>query len=366
MLCEWGKLEMKILYVITSFGGGGAESQLFSFAKCIKKYEEVECKLCALKKGGEFETKIKKEGISYTIFGTSSIVKNILKLHQELKNGRYDIVHAHMLYSDVVCRFASIGTKVKVVSTHHGLGRWKKKWLIALDKLTKNRVDHFIMVSDKSYEIRLSREKYPSSKMTVIYNGISSDFIAEKNRILSKDKIVLGCVARFTENKQMHYLIEVLRELKKQYNNVFVEFVGQGETENYVKELTNRYNLDECVTFHGWSDDVKSIISQWNFFLLCSTNEDFPVSLLEAMGSGIVPVASNVGGIPKILDNGRLGSLCNSRDYHSFTEGVKRYIIDVDKYNETSKECIENIKNNFSIEKNVERYLQIYRNVLEA
>ena len=357
---------MKILYVITSFGGGGAESQLFSFATCLKKHKEVEFKLCALKKSGEFEQKIQQEDIPYIIFGISSIVKNITKLHHELKNGKYDIVHAHMLYSDIVCRIASIGTSVKVVATHHGLGRWKKRWLIALDKLTKHRVDHFIMVSDKSYEIRLDREKYPASKMTVIYNGISSDFVAGNSRTLSKDKITLGCVARFTENKQMHFPVEVLRELEEQNNNVFVEFVGQGETEDYVKELANSYKLEERVTFHGWSNDVKSIISQWDFFLLCSINEDFPVSLLEAMGRGIVPIVSNVGGIPKILDGGRLGVLCDSRDYHSFTEGVLKYIDDVDQYSKTSRNCIENIRNNFSIEKNVEKCLQIYEKLLEA
>ena len=87
-----------------------------------------------------------------------------------------------MLYSDIVARFAGKIAKARVVSTHHGLGKWKKRWLVFIDKLTKSMVDAFIMVSEKSRQIRIQREKYPPEKAHVIYNGIPDGLCAEAGR----------------------------------------------------------------------------------------------------------------------------------------------------------------------------------------
>ena len=344
---------MNVLYVITTFDGGGAESQLYSFCKCLKEQTgDISFSLCALKKGGVFEKKLRDSNLPYQIIGGKSFIKHIVKVHKIIKQKKINIVHAHMMYSDLVCRLATIGTKCKVVSTHHGLGKWKKKWLIFLDKITKKRVSHFIVVSEKSYEIRKEREKYPPSKMSVIYNGIPDSFFEIEGKTLSNEKIVFGCVARFTKNKQMHLLVEVLNALRGD-KRLCVEFVGEGDEMKSVKELVNKYKLSNRVVFHGWSDNVKSIISKWHFFMLCSINEDFPVSLLEAMACGLVPIASRVGGIPYILNDGQIGSLCNPELPESFALGISKYLSNNNLYNIHSCASIKRIQDNFSIEKNV-------------
>ena len=355
---------MKILYVISTFGGGGAESQLFTFCEHLQKQTNVSFSVLALKSGGSIEIRFKEAGINYDICGNSSFLKNVRAVHKIIKKEKYDIVHAHMLYSDIVCRLAITGTKTKLVSTHHGLGKWKKKWLLFLDKITKWKVSHFIMVSQESYKIRVKREKYPPKKMSVVFNGIDSNIISKSPKTIGKDKIVFGCVARFTQNKQINYLVNILNELRDD-KRFCLELVGEGEEKDKVEEMVNSMHLSDRVVFHGWSNSVIDIISQWNFFVLCSINEDLPVSLLESMARGLVPIASRVGGIPDVLQNGKLGYLCNSSSFLDYLQGINYYTNDPVLYSSTSANCEKFIEENFSINKSVEKTIDIYNKILK-
>lgn len=354
---------IKVLYVISTLGGGGAENQLFYFCSNLSKKESVSFDVCAIRDGGVLEKRFINIGVKPLILNARSFLKAVIKLRKTIKRGGYDIVHAHMFFSDIVCRLATLGLKVKIVCTHHGLGMWKKNWLVLFDKMTKNRVDHFIVVSERSYEIRKTREKYPPAKMSVIYNGVPDYFFMDSKKQLPKDVIVFGCVARFTKNKQMNYLVEVLNKLKKTYN-LRLELVGEGEEFSSVQKLVSDYNLENNVVFHGWSDKIRDIISSWDYFMLCSINEDLPVSLLEAMAVGLVPIATNVGGIPKLLNYGELGVLCDSNDFQSYCDGLTS-LIESHKYSIISEKCIEYVRKNFSIENNVEKCLALYSSILQ-
>ena len=119
---------MKVLYVISTLGGGGAESQLCSFAiELSRSHPKVDFEICALKDGGVFESTLEKNKIKYTVLHTKGILKSIFKLRRVIKTRKIDVVHAHMFLSDIVSRYATLFTGCKLVSTHHGLGKWKNK-----------------------------------------------------------------------------------------------------------------------------------------------------------------------------------------------------------------------------------------------
>lgn len=353
---------MKILYVISTLGGGGAESQLCTYALELKKrHPEYDFEICAIKTGGVFEKKLFEAGISYTVLNSYSLPKSVVLVRKLIKDKRFDIIHAHMFLSDIVTRLATIGYNTKVVATHHGLGKWKTKPMLLLDRITQWRVDQFIMVSQQSYNIRLRRERYPANKMMVIYNGLSEDFVKTQSKSLpaNGERIVIGTTARLTDNKQINLMIDVMKDLAA-YPNLFYEVVGEGENFEKLINQTKRLGIESRVHFWGWQDDVTGIIENWHIFALPSINEDLPVAMMECMAQGIVPVASRVGGIITLLQNGENGILCDSGNRNTFTEGIIYLLEHPDEYARCSERCIKTIRENFLIQKTVEDTVAVY------
>ncbi|MCD8373465.1 MAG: glycosyltransferase, partial [Clostridia bacterium] len=341
----------------------GAESQLCTFALELKnRHPEIEFEICAIKQGGVFETKIANAEIKYIILNSQNILELIIKVRRLIHKGRYDIIHSHMFLADIIARIATMGYKTKLVATHHGLGKWKTKLMLLLDSLTKFRVDQFIMVSQQSYEIRLKREKYPANKMRVIYNGLSDAFVSNTSKHLppSDEKIIIGTTARMTDNKQINLMIDVMKRLED-HTNLFYEVIGEGENFDKLVQQVKDLHLESKVKFWGWQNDVISITKNWHLFALPSINEDLPVAMMECMAQGIVPVASSVGGIITLLDNGKNGILCDSSSMESFAIAIERLINNPEEYAQLSRNCRDVISKNYLISKTVEDTVEVYR-----
>lgn len=357
---------MKILYVISSLEGGGAESQLCSFAlEWRKKYPEIPIHICTLKQGGKFENRLRDRGIPITILYSSSFIRSVILVRKLILKESFSIIHAHMLLSDIVCRFATIGTHAKLVVTHHGLGKWKKKWLLLIDKITKKHVDRFIMVSKQSYDIRSMREKYPTEQMIVVHNGISELFLNEDSRRLPplNENIIIGSIARMTDNKQLNLMVDVMNELKTTFPRLYYEIIGEGENFEKLREQVKLLNIEDRVKFWGWIDNekVKQITDRWSIFALPSINEDLPVSMLECMAQGIVPIASSVGGIIALLDNNKNGILCDSGDRNTFVKAISQLVTSPEMYSKMSDNSRQLVKQNFLIGTVVDKYMAVYR-----
>ena len=364
---EGRKLEVKILYVISTLGGGGAESQLCTYALELKKtHPEIQFHICAVKAGGVFEKKLSDSGIEFTVLNSGSLLRSIRKVRKMIRKERYDIVHAHMFRSDIIARMATIGCKTKVVATHHGLGKWKTRPMLWVDRLTKHRVDQFIMVSQQSYDLRLRREKYPASRMTVVYNGLSDRFLSQRSKELPQDgkSVVIGTIARMTDNKQINLMIDVMKDLEG-YPNLRYEVIGDGENYDKLVQQIKELRLESRVCLLGWQDDVLKVIRHWHIFALPSVNEDLPVAMMECMAQGIVPVASKVGGVITLLDNGKNGILCDSGNRKTFADAIEFLMSHPGKYAEFSANCRRIIQERYMIQKTVNDTVAIYMRLRE-
>ena len=109
-------------------------------------------------------------------------------------------------------------------------------------------------------------------------------------------------VGRFSEQKNHLCIIEALSKLPK--GRFRIDFWGEGELLQSVKESSVHYCLDDYVFFNGTTDDIYSKLSDSDIFVLPSKWEGIPMSMIEAMGTGLPIIASEVGGIPNMVSNG--------------------------------------------------------------
>lgn len=122
--------------------------------------------------------------------------------------------------------------------------------------------------------------------------------------------------SRIDLNKNIILLIKALARLHKKYN-LRVAIAGDGDQLENIKEASKKYGIAEIIDFLGYVSDFNEkvkILTDSKIFISCSKGEGFPVSLLEAMNCGCVPVVSNVGDIVDVIQNGENGYVFNDTD----------------------------------------------------
>lgn len=355
--------DIRVLYVITTFGGGGAESQLFTFVSNAKRHNIVPI-VCVLKESGAMITRFDQMGITYDILHTRSLLKHVWSTVRMAQKERVSIIHAHMLYSGLIARIAGLFSKARVVVTEHGLGIWKRKPVILIDRMTAFLVDRFIYVSQASCDIRLGREKRAEKSVVVIPNGVVDLGADEPTEIVEKQTYIIGTVARLTEVKRIDILLRAFFHLCENADNIKLEIIGEGHCRSELDRISQELKIVDKVKFLGWQDNVISCMKKWDIFALTSEREDCPVSLLEAMSVGLPCVASSVGGIPEMLSDG-CGILIEDLDAHGFSHAFETLIKDLQLRRSLSDAAVKRVKSQYTIDKIIEKNRKLYMELIE-
>ncbi len=161
--------------------------------------------------------------------------------------------------------------------------------------------------------------------------------IIETSRILERDKIIKFAVSIF----------------------------GDGPLRNNLKNMIERYKLSHVVHLHGHHADILPIISALDVFVLSSHNEGLPMSLIEAMSVGTIPVCTKVGGIQEVIHDGVDGYLVKPNNYEQMAAVLKSIALDSEKKREIMKmNAREKIMKDYSIQKSTSMLDSLYESLV--
>jgi glycosyltransferase involved in cell wall biosynthesis len=283
-----------------------------------------------------------------------------MKLKRKLDSFMPDIIHTHLKSSSYILFYYLFRKKTfKWIHTVHTYGRIDTKFFrrFLFRRMYQNRKIKLVAVSNtvKNSLVRL----YKKPDITVINNGIDlSKFnVALDNR----NYIQIINVGRFAKVKNHEYIIFEFSKLVKDIPSVKLVLIGDGPLKERITELTKKLNITKNVTFITYTDEVNRYLSESNIFVLPSYYEGLPLSLLEAMASGLVCVAGS-GGKDLIKDNvnGFLIDLKSGSLYKKLL-----YIIDNFYKMQNIKLNAINTSRNYSIETMAKRYLYLYLEVAD-
>ena len=230
-------------------------------------------------------------------------------LKQHMKTHSYDINHTHFIIpTGVLALWLKKHYNLNYIITSHGsdvLGYNNKrafKYIYPLLKGPWKKIiaeAKYVTTPSKFLQSKI-KEITKDGNFIVIPNGIDPlKFKPQKkeNRIL--------IVARLFENKGVQDIIEALNGLDiKDYK---VDIVGEGPYRSFLESKVKQYNLKSKVKFHGWIDnkskELKSLYAKSKIFISASYFENMSIVLLEAVASGCIVIASNVGGNPEVITN---------------------------------------------------------------
>ena len=146
----------------------------------------------------------------------------------------------------------------------------------------------------------------------MVYNGIDSSSAVRKESYRAGDMFRFLHVGRFAPQKNHAAFVEAFARLHRKYPDTSLTMIGTGELYDTVREQVRELGLQEAVYMPGQMDNVMAQYPMYDAFILPSVYEGMPITLIEAMASGMPIAASGVGGVPDMLCHGENGLLCTA------------------------------------------------------
>lgn len=255
---------------------------------------------------------------------------SFIKIYKILLREKPDIIHTHTAKAGTLGRLAGffykwlswrlfIGKprKVKLIHTYHGhifhsyYGQLKTKFFLLIEKtLAFFATDKIVVISDKQFEE--IHEKFGvgrRSQFVVIPLGIDlQPFLDVKKEgkefrreiRVEDDEILVGIVGRLTEIKNHKFFLRVVKLCHEKNWKVKFVIIGEGHLRAELEQLANKLGINDAVVFAGNRKDI-SFYGGLDVVVLTSLNEGTPLSLIEAMASGVPVISTMVGGVVDLL-----------------------------------------------------------------
>ncbi|MCM8818733.1 MAG: glycosyltransferase [Candidatus Omnitrophica bacterium] len=351
--------KIKIGYLIGSSEIGGTEKMILTIAKHLDK-NIFQIVFFCIKGKGKFTEKIKQEGFKVYVFNFKKNPFSFITLFLYLKKEKLDILQTFLFVGNIIGRIYGRILRIKVISSQRSTEPWRKWYHWFLEKITKNFASLIISNSYSAKEILVRKGRIKRNKIKVIPNGIEIPEKIERN-IVKKDVVIVGTVGNLRKAKGHIYLIKSAKVVVEKFKNIRFYIVGEGELKNVIFDTIKKEKLQDYFILTGFVENVSEYLKIFDIFVLPSLWEGCPVSLLEAMGYELPCIATDVGDIPYIIENGKDGFIFKKGDYKKMAEIIIRLIEDENLRKEIGQKARRKIKKYYSFEKMVNLYASIYR-----
>ena len=354
---------MKILHVIPSLEIGGAEKIVANLCsglatknydvslllfkdlsnKCFNVSDKVKIKLVH-----------SKIPFKYNIY-------SLLKVFSYLKKEKFDVVHTHLTVNNTFVRLLAILAGIPVIIGHEHGGFLKRNGIarILLCKIEKYiSFNLFISEHDREYFTKYDKNVV-KNKNLVINNPL---LINVKPLNFKNNKVnVIGMVGRIIETKGHFFALQAIVPFIREYRCKVI-IVGDGD-KNLRQELISfakTNNIDLVIT--GYTKNVEEYYSKFDVLLQPSFSEGFGLAIIEAMAFGVPVIASNVGGIPNIIEHQKNGLLFETGYKTELLSRLYQINDDLKLKQNLSENGYEHVINKYSFTKYIHSIEKLYIN----
>jgi len=310
---------MKILYVITTTDLGGAEKALSGLVSHLSKENKI--KVVSLKPLGAVAAELRRAGaevvsLNVTNFLPFGIVK---KLQAEIAAFEPDLVHAMLLRGIEFARLACAGKGIKLLTTPHF--DWAKQpfWIRFVDKMLKDLDTLSIAESFSTARYLTEKQHYRKDKVFLLLNGADKTVFFQDETLrremrtrygYASENTVFISVARLDSVKNPMVLLQSFRNVWRSHPSARLVYVGEGDEYAKLKFFIQESDMQEAVYLAGKQENINAWLNMADVFVLASKEESLPLSLLEALRTGLPCVVSKAGDMPLWVEHGKNGFVC--------------------------------------------------------
>jgi glycosyltransferase involved in cell wall biosynthesis len=367
---------MRVLFLSTSMGMGGADSQLRSAAQLLQARGH-DVLIVSMTPLGPMGLQARALGIRTESLEMKRGVpdpRGLLRLARLTRAWRPDVIHSHMVHANLMARALRLVAPVPaLVSTIHNIyegGRLR----MAAYRYTNALVDHLTIVSQAAADRFVGERIVPRELLTVIPNGVDTEQIAAvppgTREALRQELGVDGAfvwlaVGRYEVAKDYPNMLRAFARVRASQPDAVLWIVGRGSLQPETEALAAELGLGDAVRFLGVRDDVPRVMSAADGYVMSSAWEGMPMVLLEAAAAGLPIVATTVGGNHEVVVHEETGFLVPPRDDAALAAGMLRLGgLAPSERRAMGERGREHIRSHYGLARVADRWEEIYRAVL--
>jgi glycosyltransferase involved in cell wall biosynthesis len=365
---------LRVLSLVDNAGDmGGAERFTVGLAQHLPR-DRFESWVCSTRTGAPLVVKsLAETGVGYLGLGRRSKtdVYRLRGLAALIRAQRFDIVHAHMFGSNLWASLFGRAFGVPVILAHEHnwsytgdqLRIWIDRWLIG------SLATRFVAVSAANRERMISLEHIAADKIVVLPTAYIPHTTTEPCDIraelgLPKDAPVVGVAAILRAEKALEVLIDAHAVVVRRIPDAHLVIAGEGNCRGELERQVAELGLGERVHFLGTRRDVTSILATVDVGAMSSDWEGMPLFVFECMATDTALVATSVGGLPEIVENGKTGLLVPPRDPAALGDAIAGLLADPATRNRLAAAAAERA-DEFTIESVAGRFAELYETLFE-
>jgi glycosyltransferase involved in cell wall biosynthesis len=367
---------LRIFFLSTSMGMGGADKQLLSAAQELRNRGH-EVFITSLTPLGPMGLEARSMGIpteSLEMRRGFPDPRGFLRLVRLVRGWEPDVIHSHMVHANLMARVLRLFVPIPaLVSTIHNVyegGRVR----MAGYRLTNSLVDHMTIVSQAAADRFVAEGIVPRRLLTVVPNGVDTDQFRDVppgTRESIRQSLGLGnefvwlAVGRFEIAKDYPNMLRAFATVRERRPQAVLLLVGRGSLQEETEGFARALALGSGVRFLGVRQDVPEIMNAADGYVMSSAWEGMPMVLLEAAAAGLPIVATRVGGNHEVVSDGQSGSLVPPREHALLGQAMLRLMDLPDEQRRAMGERgRELVRAHYGLGRVAQRWEDIYREVL--
>jgi len=367
---------LKVAHIVPMLGPGGAERVAVDIVKGVDRqrfepmvisiWRRLECDLDRLLDDSDLP-------VVYLGKGWGFDGRTYHRLHRVLRHCRPDIVHTHLHVLRYALPSLLLLRNVSSLHTVHNLAEREVEPRARC--IQSYALNHGVVPVAVSEEVAISLKRlYGIQQCHVVPNGIPIDAFAHPPTARKEwraregfrdDQVLFVCVARFSPQKNHELLLKAFAQGPASDRSAHLVLIGDGVLREQVKEQAKDLALNGQIHFLGLRNDISDALRATDVFVLSSEWEGNPLSVMEAMASGLPIVSTAVGGVPDLLANGREGFLVPPGDVTGFSGSMTYLLRDVGTRRSMGKAAAQRAKQDFDVSRMVRSYEQLYENLAD-
>lgn len=376
--------KFNIVFLIDGLGWGGAERLMIPIlANMDRRLFSVRVGVFQVRNGNPIADDLRALGIPVDLIPVPYMrdLTAVSRITAYLKDVNADLIHAQLELGDILGGLAALRMRLPIVSTLHTMPSQD----MSLKSRMHQEVEYFclrhffnmvISVSDEARQFHKDIGKLPDRKTCTIYNGIDlSHFPAspqsDREAVLREFNIpaaatVLITVAVLRELKGIQYMIRALPEILSVHPDLYYLIAGSGDFQSALMEEAARVGVSERVVFAGARKDVPALMSASDIFILPTLTEALPTVLAEAMAASLPILASRVGGVPEMVEDGINGKMVAPADPQQLANACTDMLRDPDALVKMGLAGRQIVEEKFNVRVQVDKLQALYQSLITS
>ncbi len=365
---------IKLLLLVTKPEIGGAQRYVHSLATHLPR-ESFEVTVACGENGEWLTSQLKSAGVKVVVLpalirgiSLTQDMRALLQVWRLIRNERFNLVHLNSSKAAIVGRLAAALADVPTVFTVHGwpfsegVPRSRRMLALLVEKMFAPLTSQIICVSEYDHLLALRHHVAPADRLQVVHNGIedlSFDRLAEPTY---EGPVRIVMVARFAPQKDFETLIRAASLLEGAFELILV---GDGPLYDECRALARSLGLAARVRFLGLQENVPEILACTHIAVLSSNWEGLPITILESMRAGLPVVATDVGGIPELVEDKQNGYLVPRCDPEALARALQDLVNAPDVRRQMGAAGRARFEQCFTMDLMLRRTIDVYRGVLQ-